>query len=291
MVRSFVLAAMAFGGCAASSTVPAAPEPERESEFPSESGSEAESEFESESASASESASESETVHRSGPTGAGTSGSESDAVAYPGVYCGFVSDESGRWEVRLDPDSSADQRRVVRLLKAYPDADGIRKGLARSNLPTQWQGITDVTLLNEHGRTSATVKRIGVRVSPSEGRFAMVLDAKPSALAGEFALVVAGTFSETAKVRTVRKDGTDVDLGSGANVDVRRWLRTADSRGAALDDPSVRFEAVGAVDLDGSGDEELIVFEHWVEGLYVWLVRFDGGAGRLHAERLCGDAA
>jgi len=208
---------------------------------------------------------------------------------FPAVYCAETSGLSARWELTLDPVTRPDQRRAERLLERHPEADGVRMALARSNLPRRWSDVDDVVLVGTEARLDASVLRAGVRPAPSGARFSLVLDAKPSALGGDFALAVQGAFDHEATLRAVRRDAADADLGT--EVEVRRWLRSSDARGTPLRDGSVWFESVFAIDLDGNGDDELVVFEHWPEGQYVWLVRYDREAERLHAERLCGDAA
>ncbi|MEM6989090.1 MAG: hypothetical protein AAF721_01290, partial [Myxococcota bacterium] len=77
---------------------------------------------------------------------------------------------------------------------------------------------------------------------------------------------------------------------SGA-VDLRKWMRSELDRAGTESDRSARYEAVGAVDLDADGLDEAVVFEHWPEGLFVWLVRYDPAAGSLEGRLLCGDAS
>jgi hypothetical protein len=45
------------------------------------------------------------------------------------------------------------------------------------------------------------------------------------------------------------------------------------------------------VDLDVDGHPELLVEEHWYEGMYTWLVRWDAARGALVADLVGGSAA
>lgn len=49
------------------------------------------------------------------------------------------------------------------------------------------------------------------------------------------------------------------------------------------------YEAIAVCDLDGNGHDEVIVREHWYEGSYDWLVRYDEEQGVV-ATLLCGGA-
>lgn len=210
---------------------------------------------------------------------------------YPTAYCGFPNDVVDRWEIPLDLRTKDDLRRAVRLLDRYPDADGHRRALARTNLPDPYQAIDRVHVLAAgNPPVAAKVQRAGVRSSPADARFILVLDTRPKDLRGAFALVV-DTEDAPAGMQPVARDGSDATLSPEGPVDLRRFMRHELDRDGVDADRSARFEAVGRVDLDGDGLHEVVVHEHWPEGLFVWLVRWDAAAGALTGTFVCGDAS
>ncbi len=224
------------------------------------------------------------------PSAAATPVPDEPPVPYPTVYCGFPNDVGDRWEIGIDPQTKDDRRRAARLLDAYPDADGYERKLARTNLPPAYHELDEVTVLAPGRAAGTKVRAAGVRPSPSDGHFVLVLDVRPKALPGQFGLVVASA-DAPAGLQPVARDGSDAKLSPDGPVDLRRFMRRDLDRGGVDDDAGARFEAVGKVDLDGDGLDEVVVHEHWSEGLFVWLVRWHADVGQLRGTFVCGDAS
>lgn len=277
------------------------------------------------------------------------------ATPYPTVYCAYDDALAERWLVHIDPVEDAHMRRAVKLADRYPNADGHFGALSRSNVPEPWRELRDVTLLSSEGAVTTTVRKVGVRPSPSGAAFVFMLKAKPRSPKTEQALALEGhlptgdlrwttaaptkldeaSFDElkpalTRHVESVRP-GTgrpklrarnvralDVDLGGGFSRvlvitkrhgpgDFPAWsvMVAVAEDGTLHPVPIVQsmdggppgaldtafFQPVAALDLDHDGHDELVVDEHWPEGLFRWIVRVDPSTGELTAHQLCGDAA
>ena len=188
--------------------------------------------------------------------------------------------------IRVDPRTKADRARAARLLDAHPDADGVAKKLSRSDVPDAYRNLRAVTLLGAAGAIKAEVRKAGVRPSPSDGAFVFVLDTATTAFAGEFAVAIEG--DAPSSWRPIEPGGSLPGLGGDAALDLQATMAGLDRDGIDRD-PRAKFVPVAAVDLDADAQEELLVFENWPEGRYVWMLRLDGRT--LVADLVCGDAA
>lgn len=117
---------------------------------------------------------------------------EAARTPYPIVHCADGEDADGRWMIRIDPTLAKDQLQAERLADRYPNADGVRGALSRSNIPEQWREIRDVTVITADGAQRTSVRTPGVRLSPSGGAYVFALRAKRPAGATKAVLIVEG---------------------------------------------------------------------------------------------------
>ncbi len=280
----------------------------------------------------------------------------STPMPFPTLYCATTDVVAGRWRIDIDPAGDQEARAADRLAEAYPDADGVRGRLSRSNIPRTWRDLRDVTLVNSQFSVATSVRSTGVRMFASGGAFTFVLDTKFDASTIDGAVAFEGhptpapgplrviegrpriddqrwarvqsslrEYVHTHRPRAGRPsiEGRWVkwiaaDLGGGIEgvmiFNARRapgefpsWAVIAGNdgsdtvipipvyEGGAQSGPAgftdeAFYEVWAVSDLDRDGRDELLIHEHWIEGLYTWLVRYDDATGALTAELLCGDA-
>ena len=277
---------------------------------------------------------------------------EAPAPSFPQAYCAATSGESEPWSVTIHPTEPAHLAQAEHLLETYPDADGLVRGLHRSNVPLPWRHLEDFTLVSADGAVHTNAKSTGVVSAPSGAAFVFYLTTRAGPKAPyQVGLAIEGhhelttrTWKDVARptpriteerfadlrkpfaeyIRTRRPRAgkpwlaarfvrwIEADLGGGVEAlmitsgDDWSAIAAVDSSGALLDVPAgtetppggapgvmeyAKFEAVAITDLDADGHDEVVVYEEWYEGLYIWLVRWDPTAKTIVADLVCGDAA
>ena len=133
---------------------------------------------------------------------------------FPEVFCAYPDEDAGRWRIHIDPTERGDQRSAERLAERYPNANGIDGALARTNLPTRWRDVDEVTLVRTDAVEKTSVRAAGVYASASGGAFTFVLRSSVSGTASGRALALDGHVSPTPdRLRSV----------SPTRIDEARW--------------------------------------------------------------------